>query len=166
VQLDWQTTSESGNRGFGIERSTDGMAFTTIGFVRGRGSASTAAAYTFSDPKPVQGIGYYRLKQTDLDGNFRYSHVEQVLPGSSAGQLVLHGNPVGTEALLVFTAGSSRKLLLRITDAKGQLVRQQGWNVVPGTNRLLLTAGTLAQGLYVVSVADEQGSYRIKMLRQ
>ena len=73
--LSWKTASESNNMGFDIERSTDGIRFGKIGFVKGNGTTTIAQSYTFEDSTPSEGIAYYRLKQLNFGGRFEYSKI-------------------------------------------------------------------------------------------
>ncbi len=101
--LSWTTASESQNKGFDIERSTDGVRFEKIGFVAGNGTTNTRKEYSFEDEKsPLWGFrGYYRLKQLDFDGGFEYSkiiaidrkgeNVVSVFPNPSTGVFTIVG---------------------------------------------------------------------------
>ncbi|MEZ4988152.1 MAG: LamG-like jellyroll fold domain-containing protein [Saprospiraceae bacterium] len=75
VVLEWQTTSESGNDYFEVQRSVDGQIFKKIGRVNGAGHSQRPKNYTFTDFAPIEGVGYYRLKQFDFDGSSQYSNV-------------------------------------------------------------------------------------------
>lgn len=68
VQITWSTATEINNNFFTIERSTDGVNFTSIGTVQGSGNSSTVKNYSFIDNSLVNGTIFYRLKQTDFDG--------------------------------------------------------------------------------------------------
>jgi hypothetical protein len=99
--LTWATVSETQNKGFDIERSTDGSRFEKIGFVAGNGTTSQTQRYTFNDDKSPNGIAYYRLKQLDNDGRFEYSKIVaiaqkgdnavSVFPNPSNGVFTLSG---------------------------------------------------------------------------
>jgi len=73
-QLEWTTSTEINNDLFTIQRSLNGADFYTIGTLPGAGNSNSTKHYTFSDDDPALGINYYRLKQTDFDGVFSYSH--------------------------------------------------------------------------------------------
>ncbi len=98
--LTWITASESQNKGFDIERSTDGVRFDKIGFVTGNGTTNTRKEYSFKDESPT-GLVYYRLKQLDFDGRFEYSkiiaidrkgeNVVSVFPNPSKGVFTITG---------------------------------------------------------------------------
>ena len=72
VELNWTTGSEINNDYFTIERSRDLYGWGVMGFVEGAGNSSVPLSYSFSDMRPLDGLGYYRLKQTDFDGQFKY----------------------------------------------------------------------------------------------
>ena len=76
VLLGWSTATESGNKGFYIEKSNDNIHWSQIGFVAGAGYSSTLKEYNFADATPLSGKNYYRLRQTDNDGHFNLSNVQ------------------------------------------------------------------------------------------
>jgi hypothetical protein len=68
VQLNWITYSEINNDYFTVERSEDGLNFEPVLKVSGIGNSTELNSYEAIDTKPLPGISYYRLKQTDYDG--------------------------------------------------------------------------------------------------
>lgn len=66
-RLFWSTAQEFNNRGFFIERSEDGIAFTGIGYVAASGN-NLPGNYQFMDNKAGSTAWYYRLRQVDRDG--------------------------------------------------------------------------------------------------
>jgi len=76
VNLIWQTASETNNDFFTVERSIDGEKFNPIGIVKSKNANSTTLLdYAFVDKETPNGIVYYRLKQTDIDGKSKYSKI-------------------------------------------------------------------------------------------
>jgi hypothetical protein len=78
IEINWTTSSENNNDYFNIERSADGINFNSIIKVNGGGSSSQALNYSIFDDQPLLGTSYYRLKQTDYDGETYYSNIEVV----------------------------------------------------------------------------------------
>ncbi|MBL0100800.1 MAG: T9SS type A sorting domain-containing protein [Saprospiraceae bacterium] len=72
------TASETNNDYFNIERSADARNFETIGEIKGAGNSSKELSYEYIDEKPMTGLNYYRIKQTDFDGRFSYSEIRSV----------------------------------------------------------------------------------------
>src|SRR5574343_441070 len=65
IDLKWKTISEINNDHFLIERSRDAQKWEAIGKINGAGNSTTLLTYSFTDTRPLRGIIYYRLKQTD-----------------------------------------------------------------------------------------------------
>lgn len=78
VEIEWQTASETNNDYFTIERSIDGTSWEEIKRIDGAGNSSTSLNYSVVDKNPFTGISYYRLKQTDFDGNYSYSQIKSI----------------------------------------------------------------------------------------
>jgi len=76
--VQFSTASETNNDCFTIERSADGRSFDAIGEIKGAGNSSREISYTYIDEKPLKGINYYRIKQTDYDGKFSYSEIRSL----------------------------------------------------------------------------------------
>jgi hypothetical protein len=76
--LNWKTASEQNNFGFDIELSNDKSNFALLGSVPSKGSSSTEQTYEYLHLKPQAGTIWYRLKQIDIDGKYKYSNVVAV----------------------------------------------------------------------------------------
>ncbi len=72
VEINWATTMEVNNDFFTIERSTDGQNYEELATLQGVDSSMVTNRYEFVDQEPHSGISYYRLKQTDIDGQYAY----------------------------------------------------------------------------------------------
>jgi hypothetical protein len=78
VALNWVTASEINNQFFTIERSSNGIDFEIISIIASQaefGNSNKTLYYSALDTQPLDGMNYYRLKQTDFDGKFEYSQV-------------------------------------------------------------------------------------------
>ncbi|MCX6274393.1 MAG: FG-GAP-like repeat-containing protein, partial [Bacteroidetes bacterium] len=82
VLISWSTASEINNEYFTIERSRNGIDFQIVGEVNGAGNSTQTLKYEYLDHQPYPGINYYRLKQTDVDGAFKYSELIVVKLGN------------------------------------------------------------------------------------
>lgn len=80
VVLNWATASEINNDYFTIEYTNslndEDVMWTPIGIVNGAGNSNTMQTYQFIDKPILRDINaeiiYYRLKQTDYNGNYEY----------------------------------------------------------------------------------------------
>jgi hypothetical protein len=78
VAINWQTATEINNDYFIVEKSKNGIDFTTVGIIDGSGNSQSTLNYQTTDHSPYYGISYYRLKQVDYDGTVSYSKIEAV----------------------------------------------------------------------------------------
>lgn len=89
VELRWTSVTETNNDYYTIERSQDGMAWDNIAKVTGAGNSMETLNYSELDRNPFAGISYYRLKQTDFNGDFEYSKVRAVNLTAFGGEDIL-----------------------------------------------------------------------------
>jgi len=78
VHLEWTTATETNNHGFEVQKRISYSNFTTIGFVKGAGTKNNLTNYSFTDKNDVPGEYFYRLKQIDYDGSYKYSNTIEV----------------------------------------------------------------------------------------
>jgi hypothetical protein len=74
--ISWTTTTETENKKFILERSSDAHTFQEIYSVSGAGNSSEVHQYHFRDFKfRLNETNYYRLKQIDQNGEFTISNI-------------------------------------------------------------------------------------------
>jgi hypothetical protein len=66
--IHWSTASEINNNFFSVERSSDGKIFTEIATVAGAENSSSTLNYSYNDNDPLAGKSFYRITQTDYNG--------------------------------------------------------------------------------------------------
>ncbi len=76
--LIWATATETNNDHFEIERSSDAINFTKIKEIPGSINSLETKKYVYVDLNPESGVNYYRLKQVDLDGTYKYAPIVDV----------------------------------------------------------------------------------------
>ena len=158
TRLDWQTATETDNKGFHIERSPDGLRWETLGFVAGQGNSSSAISYTFLDEQPIPGRNYYRLLQVDFDGKEAFSPIAQVELSSLPGKLTIYPNPIaaGTDC----TVTSTQEIwALRLLDVTGR-------PVAVFSNPARFSTSALKSGIYWLEAQTVQGTAMEKVVVQ
>jgi hypothetical protein len=90
VVIEWGTTNEMNNGFFTIEKSSDGERFETLTTVKAIGaSGKTEYNYSFTDIQPFS-LGFYRISQTDHDGQRKYFETIKVKANMSQGVKAIH----------------------------------------------------------------------------
>lgn len=120
VELKWETASESNNRGFELQRSTDGMEWENIGFVNGAGTTTEKQYYSFTDRPDFSGLFYYRLRQMDFDGQFEYSQIRSVELKNINSEIKIYPNPAGSYIYLNIENDWEGEMTIRILNSIGQ----------------------------------------------
>ena len=162
VRLKWSTASEINNDYFTIERAgKDNMdEFDFITNVNSQMNNSTVTLnYEAWDYNPLPGLQYYRLKQTDFDGQFTYSDIKPVYFGESKTFEI--SNVYGLmesqgEFKVEFVYDSEMPLDLVLTDMEGRVVyKQNGIAATPGVNTVNLNQ-QLPHGVYFVILQNTE----------
>jgi hypothetical protein len=68
VVLSWTTATETNNKGYEVQRSSDNISWYSIGYKIGGGTTTIKSYYSYEDTPPSYGTYYYRLVQYDFDG--------------------------------------------------------------------------------------------------
>jgi hypothetical protein len=150
--LGWATASESANKGFSIERSTDSRSWQSIGFVTSaaaNGNSHQRLDYTYTDKAPANGINYYRLKQTDFDSKYRYSVIRQVSFTQSG--INISPNPASN---YVIVEGLSSGDQVKVYDASGRMVKA----IKPAQESVTISLDGWNNGLYHIHITGYQGT--------
>ena len=117
TNIKWSTLSESENKKFSIERSSDGLIFEKIGSVKGKVNSHSNVDYEFIDKEPLnKSTAYYRIRQTDLNGKHKFSDVLSV---NYREANVYHD---GINLHINFDQKSSKDYHLNIYDLSGKVV--------------------------------------------
>lgn len=157
VKLKWVTASEENNEFFTIERSLDAKTFEPILFVDGAGNSQTQRTYNATDIQPVLGRAYYRLKQTDFNGQFEYSEtIGVVFEGQNKFSFGINNNPVmaGNPLSLwhTFTNANMEPPLISIRDIQGNVVSQSVIKSTDNKEVEIQEVAHLSSGVYLLSV--------------
>ncbi len=160
--LSWTTSSEQNNKGFEVQRATDGATYTTLGFVSSLapfGNSATELNYTFTDNSLAGSKQYYRLRQVDYDNHSKYSNV--VLIKGDRGVIMTIGgifpNPATSVVNVIVDAPQKDKVTLVVTDMSGHTVAQKVATVQPGSNTVGVEIATLSSGTYLVKLICQAG---------
>lgn len=169
VTLNWTTASELNNAGFEIERSQNGLDFTQIGFVTGKGNSAELNSYSYTDLALKNGKYFYRLKQVDYDGSFEYSKIIQTEIVFSPAQFELtqnYPNPFNPTTTIKFSVPADDNANLTVFNALGQEVAILfNGEVKAGTQyEVTFDAKSLSSGVYFYRLKSSANTSVKKMI--
>jgi hypothetical protein len=139
--LQWATAREQNTRIFTVQHSANGTNWVNIGLQAANGSGSNQ--YTFEHSKPITGLNYYRILQTDIDNRSSYSAVRTLKFTTAAEDFVIIGNPVTNNVL---TVQVNAPMHLQLYTTEGKLLWQQSLNA--GTKTI--DVSRYAKGTYLL----------------
>ena len=152
IKLDWTTSQETNADYFEIERSLNGTYFGKIGKVSSKyHTTSTATNYEFTDANAINGMNFYRLKQYDMDGKFKYSNIIPVVFNHSIVKMIrISPNPVNADLNITLTVSENAALECKIYNADGRQVKTLTAAVNVGKNTISENVTALPNGNYIV----------------
>jgi len=156
VKVDWSTASQRDNDYFTIERSTDGTNFESIGKVNGAGTTTDHLDYDFTDVKPIEGLSYYRLRQTDFNGESEIFNAVSINFVISVEYLTIKSvgpNPFTNSFSINYLISKASEISVSLTNTSGLLMFSDVVYAQKGDNEYGFTAdGTLPPGMYFLNI--------------
>lgn len=156
VKLTWGTAMEVNNNHFTLERSIDGLHYITIGTVPGKGDNNQPVNYSFTDQSPEQGSNYYRLIQTDRDGQSKILGTRTVEVTEIA--LRVGPNPAVHTVDLAFNRGVWREI--KLYNSAEQLLQTFTPRIT--TSRIKIGIQNYRPGTYYLAFVGNNGQSTVK----
>jgi hypothetical protein len=153
VKLSWQTAVEINNDYFTIERSPDGNAWEEIEKIDGAGNSVERLAYATIDLNPLQGLSYYRLKQTDFDGTYSYSEIRTVSVSKSVKRAIqIYPNP--TDGPVYLETEEFDLQAIQVYNYLGEEVLSITNEPSEANKRFVIDLTELPAGMYLIKTGD------------
>jgi len=153
IDLHWQTASESNNKGFNVERSSDGKTYFPLHWIEGAGTSSTPRSYAWTDPQPLPGKNFYRLQQVDIDGKADYSVIKEIEVTPTNSLLVIAPNPLTGSTMYIRHHLAPGKVRVKITDMAGRVMSTREYTI-SGTT-LSCDIQFLRTGVYLMEMTAD-----------
>lgn len=125
LNFEWATATESNNDFFTLEGSLDGLNWAGLKNIDGAGNSTMQINYT-TQILLENAYTYFRLKQTDFDGGYKYSDIVyeacEAVDGKS--DFVVYPNPNNGEFNLLLYNMGNETVAIEIIDVLGQKVEE------------------------------------------
>jgi len=159
VVLIWSVAGEKDVLKYEIERSQNGKDFVKIGEVE----AEEKTSYSFTDVQPVKGVNFYRVRNIDLDGNYKYTTIIRMNMGKT---IVLKAFPQPAISDLTIehgvVAGSGS---VSLVNSNGQVVKRV--TISGDVTQTVVSLAGLNSGVYVVRFDNGKGQVEtLKVVKQ
>jgi len=161
VNLGWATSIESNNSYFTVERGSGTADFRflqKIGTEALGGNSSIPLHYIANDLNPYSGVSYYRLKQTDLDGNYTYSDIVPVNFDKNSF-ISVYPNPTRGTMYITGIDLNQNSLKIEWFDISGRSMLKETIPVQSGTATLNAQFNT---GVYLLKITTSDGGINLQ----
>lgn len=155
--LQWQTATEINAAYYNVERSFDGINFTTVSKVNAKGQASNT--YTFNDAAGLSSTNtYYRLKIVDNNGNYKYSSIVRLANGQGI-KVSVYPNPASD---VVTVSGLKANDNIKLLSIDGKLLLQQN---ASGAQSMIVNIAKYKPGTYILQVKNDAEVSQQKIIK-
>ncbi len=165
VAVNWATSIEVNNAKFEVQRSLDGLNYYTIGAITPQMANSTSTLYYEYIDKtlPKANAIYYRIKQTDIDGQYSYSKLVVAQRTNKIAYSNIYPNPSDNGNIFIHIEGDeSAKMLVSYTTLQGKLLFREELSGVNGTTKFN-SKENLSTGIYLVCIETENNVFYHKL---
>jgi len=149
--LNWKASCSYGNAVFIIEKSEDGIHFSSIGNITAT-ALRCQLPLNYTDNNPLVGKNYYRLKITDADGISFYSKILVIGNGKAGLQITAIANNS-----IYLNSNKQQTIQLKVIAADGREIWNEKQTVAAGNNSINLQMKNAANGIYTLIVYTTEG---------
>ena len=155
VYLNWTTATETNNKYFTLEKSNDAISFEEVLRVSGSGNSTQTKNYSAIDANPFVGTSYYRLKQTDYNGDYKYS-VLTLVENKNEQLLISNLYPNPTSETISFDLYATEKgtIQIQFIDNMGRIVLDNLQDIKDKQSKINVQTNLLSQGIYTLKVSQ------------
>ncbi len=155
VGLQWTVAQEVNEKGYELDRSTDGKTFTELSFVNSKGNNAAQHSYLYNDNNlPNVNKIYYRIKMMDNDGKSSYSPVVAI--SKSNGASTQFTALLSSSVLTVHLTGAlGNNSFVELTDMEGKMIMKKMLTSQAQSSVAVFPLNeNISHGMYIVSVYD------------
>jgi hypothetical protein len=167
-KLEWATASETNNSHFTIQRSVDGYTFTDLAKVPSKavnGNSSTSLHYTLLDEEVKAGKYYYRLRQTDINGDAEEIGTVAIEVKHGRELFSLKPNPAKSNVEVKYECRADEKVVLQLFSDKGTLLKSLNLYCLKGENTVPVDLTGFTDGLYLVTLSTAGDVYKARLVK-
>lgn len=163
VKIEWVSISENQNDFYQLERSINGIDYVEIAKINGALNSNQLKNYSFIDSDQFYGSRYYRLSQTDLDGNRKIiGQPLEVKCESSSTTFLIYPNPANDLLMINNISGIEGEIEIQIIDLNGKIILRHILENDLAQSPIKLN--DISQGVYIVNVLSKNTSVQIDKL--
>ncbi|MBI5540302.1 MAG: T9SS type A sorting domain-containing protein [Bacteroidia bacterium] len=164
--INWTTASEINNDFFTIEKSTDTKNWNILTTVPGAVNSNTEKLYYVEDKlNDNNNASYYRLKQTDLNGSYKYFEILSskcnIKKDFILNELLVNDQKISF-SLDTYDSGI---FTVEIFDINGRVIVNKNFTPSEGnSNYFTIESGNLKSGIFMISIVQNENRIAKKIV--
>jgi len=155
VELEWISTGDQIASHYQIERSEDNLKFYSIEEIATEGITIDHNFYYAVDKTPLKGVSYYRIKQVNQNGSFKYSNAAKIERAYGTEEFYVFPNPVKNIINLYLKPFLGESAHIKIYNSYGQLVKESKLDNVQ-TPTLSFSMEEAQNGMYYLYIKSSK----------
>ena len=158
VDLNWRVTSQINVKEYIVEKSIDGLSFTSLGIKAAVPALEISVNYFWQDANPESGLSFYRVTSVDNNGVKTFSPVVKLITAKTKASIKVFPNPiVGNNFQIHFAKQPQGIYQLRLINLYGQTIFTKTISHDDGNAVYIIATGSaLPKGLYQLAVINDQ----------
>lgn len=154
LQLSWNAPNDNiGNR-YEIEKSSDGKNYASIKTITSKPASANYYQVNYTPAKDEKDKLFFRIKQYEADGSFKYSVVKIIQPDYVSTTMKVCPTVTKSNVQIYFPSAAKSDYQVSILNITGQVIQQSAFS---RTNLISFPLNSnLKPGLYIVNVVNKQ----------
>jgi len=166
--LHWSTATEHNNAYFTIERAGNDGLFSELATIQGSQTTTELTNYDFQDAMPLRGLNYYRLSQTDMNGDaqiLKTISVDNNKCLEDDNGMYVFADQSGEYVTIDHAFESHRKMNIEIYNSIGQLIETQSLQFESAVSRTQIhLRSSFSNGMYFLKLSDSSEAFTEKFM--
>jgi hypothetical protein len=165
VNLEWKTAQEMNSRSFEIQKSADGINWSSLSSIPAAGQSSSERTYHYTD-NSGSGSNFYRVVERDLDGRSTMSSFVRSSCQAGRDEFTVSPNPVPGSAVLNIHLQQASAIRWSIIDSKGARLQQNQTMLPSGNSSIPLNLSNYSKGMYSINIYYNNEVKTIKLIKK
>lgn len=158
IELTWTSPNDLAGNKYEMQKSNDGKNYASFETITSKSSSHNDYRVFYNATGEDKNKVFFRIKQTDADGSFKYSDVKTIMLEYSATTMKVYPTITRNNVSISFPYAGRADYTVSIINMTGQVMQQADFT---RTNLIKLTLNaSLKEGTYIISVINKQSSER------